>query len=198
MKTFLAHARLTVLAQLPAFALALVRRYTRGAAYRPACGHCPHWIFQGSVPRPQNITVLENGAMVTKIQNVMERVGVCALDQAKIYNDFTTGFALKAWTSEDHCSRHPLYNKRPVAGSDLVMDPSSPETQKFGGFNRLPSFAEAMKMAVAQHEKVASAPEPIFEEAHCDDVPRLVMGGETVPIHYTLDNAPDKASANSQ
>jgi hypothetical protein len=73
--------------------------------------------------------------------------GLCLKDRPRIFNDYTTGYALRVWTGEDWCPRHPLYDGKIVQGSDLQYRPGEFDRLGASGFSRLPSFAEAVKMA---------------------------------------------------
>lgn len=121
----------------------LYSRYHAGT-FRPTCSTCPNWIRQGTIEHSRSEPGA-NGSML--LIPVTDPVGVCGRDQAKIFNDFETGYALKAWTGGDVCSRHPLFDKRPVGTFGLEHDPENPHYANTGGFSRLPSFTEALKMA---------------------------------------------------
>lgn len=131
--------------QIVPFVRAWFRSRYRPQDYRAACGHCPHWIEQGRVTRDYYPAGDDAKHTITM------RVGVCARATAHIFNDFTTGFGLKAWTADDWCSLHPLYQKR-RQGSNLEYDPAALGTVKYGGFSRTPSFAEALKFAQVPDE----------------------------------------------
>lgn len=118
-----------------------LHRLSRPQTFTPTCSNCPNWIRQSIMPDP-----------VTG----KTAVGVCAKDAPKIYNDYDTGFALKAWTARDMCARHPLYDDRILAGSSLRFRPHDPATTNFGGFHgRVPDFREALRLA-AQRQGVTS------------------------------------------
>lgn len=109
------------------------------------CSTCPHWIFHSRVKTNRAVN-LPDGAIAPLALDY--RAGICALDQPKVFNDFTTGFALKVWTGDDWCPRHPLYDPNIVQGSDLQYRPGEGSTFGTGGFDRLPTFQEAVAMAM--------------------------------------------------
>lgn len=109
------------------------------------CGTCPHWIFHSHV---KPLLPMPGSAFGEIAPLALDyRAGICALDRPKVFNDFTTGFAFKAWTGHDWCPRHPLYDPRIVQGSDLQYRPGE-DTLGAAGFDRLPTFKEAVAMAV--------------------------------------------------
>ena len=89
------------------------------------------------------------------------RAGVCALDRPKVFNDYTTGFALKCWTGHDWCPRHPLYDPKIGQGSDLEYRPDD-ATLGAAGFNRLPTFQEAVAMAM-KNDKIQKSDQATTE-----------------------------------
>lgn len=131
------------------------------------CETCPNWIFHSHVkmstrvenmPDPGAATdadahdrlptdPLACGLLPFPTLALDYRAGVCALDRPKVFNDFTTGFALKVWTGHDWCPRHPLFEPHIVQGSNLEYRPGD-ATLGSAGFNRLPTFQEAVAMAL--------------------------------------------------
>jgi hypothetical protein len=108
-----------------------------------ACRTCPHWLRHSQVdyrlPQPK-LAFMD----IAALQFV---AGLCLKDKPRIFADYTTGYALRVWTGEDWCPRHPLYESKIVQGSDLEFLPGEQTTQASAGFSRHPTFAEAVRMA---------------------------------------------------
>lgn len=107
------------------------------------CTTCPNWLFHSrvkselsDVPGHQNPEPFHDA-------------GLCKLDVPRVFTDYTTGYALRIWTANDSCTRHPLYDGQIVHGSDLQYRPGAADTEGAAGFSRLPTLAEALKMSGA-------------------------------------------------
>lgn len=141
-------------------------RYAPQNAY-VRCETCPHWIFHSHVKTSRQ--QLGSTAELFPPLTLDYRAGVCALERPKVFNDFTTGFAFKAWTGTDWCPRHPLYDPRIVQGSDLEYRPGN-DTLGAAGFNRLPTFREAVALAMEDADgRVIISKEPLQGNLKADD-----------------------------
>ena len=119
-------------------------RYAVPNAY-VRCETCPNWIFHSHVKTERAVNLPDSAFAPLELDF---QAGICALDRPKVFNDYTTGFAFKAWIGDDWCPRHPLYDPKIVQCSDLQYRPGEDATLANGGFDRLPTFQEAVAMAM--------------------------------------------------
>jgi len=110
------------------------------------CRTCPHWLRHSRVDARLPAARLLQGA--TQPLSLKYIAGLCLKDAPRVFNDFTTGYALRVWTGDDWCHRHPLYDAKILQGSDLAYRPGAESYQGAAGFSRQPSFAEAVQLAV--------------------------------------------------
>lgn len=132
-----------------------------------SCSTCPNWIRHSRLVS-RYARVNETDGTEEFGREMAHDAGVCALDVPAVFRDVQTGYALKIWTGRDFCFRHPLYDDAPVHGTDLHYRPGDPETARYAGFDRAPSFREALAMSIAPKDKEsageippATDPEPV-------------------------------------
>jgi hypothetical protein len=143
----------------------LMRR--RGALVR--CADCPFWKFHS-----------ETFLNVPKFEGrQIHRIGVCKIEEPRLYNMNQLGMAFRAMFENDFCAKHPLHVAKPlatpkyfgVAPSDVSYAPGEKGHEQ-AGFNRAPTLDEALlmsqfrsgfkpqfNMGPAYGEKPADAPE---------------------------------------
>lgn len=115
------------------------------------CRTCPHWIYHSRILVP--LSALADASGKNEPSRVLSHdAGACALQEPRIFNDASIGYALKVMTGEDWCSKHPLYDAKLAQNSVFEFKPDDPRFQVSGGFSAfgqagMPTFAEAMKFA---------------------------------------------------
>jgi len=134
------------------------------------CRTCPHWLCHSKVDyRLQHAKLPDSPEYVQQSPASLKFIaGLCRKDLPRIFADYTTGYALRVWTGEDWCPRHPLYESKIVQGSDLEFLPGEQTTQATAGFSRHPTFAEAVRMAGAVRDTLndpGKAPDKVFDKA---------------------------------
>lgn len=127
----------------------LYKWFMRRLGRQVKCSDCPHWRFQRETFL--NLPSFEG--------RQIHRVGLCALDEPRLFNMNELGMAFRAWFADDWCPRHPLHVATPLAEpslwglpSDVSYAPGQPGHDA-AGFNRAPTLDEALRLAQGAHAR---------------------------------------------
>lgn len=158
------------------------------------CEYCPNWRFH-SLLKAERPMIGADGRIAP--QPFTLRVGLCRLDRAQVFQGAKLGFAFRGWIAADTCARHPRYNARILPGSDLEFRPG--ETKENAGFNRAPTYAEALKFAPVMDAYKVRAGFPktpgVAESAAGGGLPELP--GEPPAKPAGVEVAPDVAQSGN-
>jgi len=155
------------------------------------CRTCPHWLVHSTVDTRLPAAKLPLG--LTQPLTLTYIAGLCLKDSPRIFNDFTTGYALRIWTGDDWCHRHPLYDAHSVQGSTLQYRPGVESYKGAAGFSRLPTFAEAVQLATKGNVQFRGE----FGREHKRAEFKMVAD-MSQPVTDMSDNAQDKVTVKQK